>query len=494
MIRALSLALVTAALLPASAAADVTTTAITTPAQPTYRLFEASVKASEPLRITGTTDGRPGDLLDIVCTRGDSGFERAVANVPVDKDGSFSAMMPLDTVKPAACILRAVPYKYAGKDYGAFTGPLLAVTYFNPATRSTAVRGETTVALDYEVETGHRRGHATVTAGAGLKAHFGVRPTLERNPTRTWEEAARIEAVVVDGATAYVGPTIPRVDVEGRLYAPRGFDGVQMKVEVDPATGAVTIVETARVLRCDESCAAVIDTGVRLERTVTLGNEHAHADVRDRWVSADGAAHTVRVEYSHGAAADRWRFPGSPVFRTPAPGERFVADKLLVHDGTANQAIGAVTFDPAPSELVFVTPKRVSENMTAGTVRRLFTVGENVIEDEPDAGAGPRSGAGPGRPGGSQRPAAGPPGRLSVRGAEGANGGDGACRTRGDQAGELHRRQDHQGPLGQGQEGPRDHALPQGRDAACPGARRWASRSAAGGAERRAPGALRRLR
>ena len=44
MIRALSLALVTAALVPASAAADVTTTAITTPAQPTYRLFEASVK------------------------------------------------------------------------------------------------------------------------------------------------------------------------------------------------------------------------------------------------------------------------------------------------------------------------------------------------------------------------------------------------------------------------------------------------------------------
>ena len=83
MIRALSLALVTAALVPASAAADISTTAITTPAQPTYRLFEASVKANEPLRITGTTDGLPGDLVDIVCTRGEGGFERAVANVPV---------------------------------------------------------------------------------------------------------------------------------------------------------------------------------------------------------------------------------------------------------------------------------------------------------------------------------------------------------------------------------------------------------------------------
>ena len=346
MIRALSLALVTAALVPASAAADVTTTAITTPAQPTYRLVEASVKANEPLRISGTTDGQPGDLLDIVCTRGDGGFQRAVANVPVEKDRTFTAMMRLDTVKPAACILRAVPYKYAGKDHGAFTGPLLALTYFNPATQVTAVRGETTAALDYEVETGHRRGHATVTAGAGLKAHFGVQPTLERNATRTWEEAARIDAVTVDGATAYVGPTIPRVDIEGRPYAPRGFDGVRSKVEVDPATGAVIVAQTARALRCDENCAAVIDTGVRLERTITLGNEHAHADVRDRWVSADGAAHAVRVEYSHGAGAERWRFPGTPVFRTPAPGERVVADKLLVHDGTAGQAIGAVTLRP----------------------------------------------------------------------------------------------------------------------------------------------------
>ena len=82
----------------------------------------------------------------------------------------------------------------------------------------------------------------------------------------------------------------------------------------------------------------MIDTGVRLERTVTLGNEHAHADVRDRWVSADGAAHAVRVEYSHGAAADALALPGSPVFRHPGAGERVVADKLLVHDGTPAQA------------------------------------------------------------------------------------------------------------------------------------------------------------
>ena len=356
------------------------------------------MKANEPLRITGTTDGLPGDLLDIVCTRGEGGFQRAVANVPVRKDGTFDTMMRLDTVKPAACILRAVPYKYAGKDYGAFAGQLLAVTYFNPVTATTAVRGETTAALDYEVETGHRRGHATVTAGAGLKAHFGVQPTLERNVTRTWDAAARIDAVTVDGATAYVGPTIPRVNVEGRPYAPRGFDGVQAKVEVDPATGAVTIVELARALRCDENCAAVIDTGVRLERTITLGNEHAHADVRDRWASADGAAHVVRVEYSHGAGAERWRFPGTPVFRTPAPGERVVADKLLVHDGTIGQALGAVTFDPPPSELVFVTAQRVYETMTAGTVRRLFTVGENVIEDEPEPTPEPGPGPGPGAP------------------------------------------------------------------------------------------------
>ena len=128
------------------------------------------------------------------------------------------------------------------------------------------------------------------------------------------------------------------------------------KVEVDPATGAVIVAQTARALRCDENCTAVIDTGVRLERTITLGNEHAHADVRDRWVSADGAAHAVRVVYSHGAAAERWRFPGTPAFRTGARGarRRRQAARPRRHGRPGHRR---VTFDPVPSELLFLSTR-----------------------------------------------------------------------------------------------------------------------------------------
>ena len=143
--------------------------------------------------MSGTTDGQAGDLLDIVCTRGDGGFERTVANVAVRKDGTFDAMVPLNSVKPAACVLRAVPYSTPGRT----SARSRARSWRSrTSTRSPPPRpcaGANTVALDYEVETGHRRGHATVTAGAGLKAHFGVQPTLERNVTRTWDAAARID-------------------------------------------------------------------------------------------------------------------------------------------------------------------------------------------------------------------------------------------------------------------------------------------------------------
>jgi hypothetical protein len=402
--RAFPLAVLAAVLAPAGAHAEVTRSTITTPAHPAFRLYEVEAKAAEPLRVAGTTNGDEGDLLDIICTRGDS-FAVAKANVAVRKDGTFDTSFLLDQLKPAACVLRAVPYKRGGKDVDAFTGPLVALTYFNPRAATTAVRGEETVPFDYEVETGHTHGHATVSSGAGLKAHFGVRPTLDRYATRTWDGAGRIDAVLVDGVEAYVGGAIPRTEIEGRLYAPQGFDGIQAKVEVDPATGAVTIVELARALRCDDKCAVVVETGVRLERTVTLSGEHARAEVRDRWVSTDGAAHTVRAQYGHQAAASTWRFPGTPSFRAPAPVEP-AAKTLLTHDGTPQQAMGAITFDPVPSGFAFDKPYRAVEAVTGNvpaTVTRLFEVGENLIQDDvpapqPDPQPGPGAPQGPGDP------------------------------------------------------------------------------------------------
>ena len=398
--RALPLAVIAAALIPASAQATVTRTAVTTPTGPTFRLLQPEVKAVERLLIMGTSDGAPGDLVDLTCSRGDA-LPRLKDNVPVGKDGGFSALVELDVVKPAACILRALPSKYIGKELAAYTGPLLSVTYFAPRAGVTAVRGsEGVVPLDFGVETGHRRGHATLgsAGGGGLRAQYGVGPALDRYATQTWRGGAGLASLVVDGRVAYVGAGIPRFDYGSqRPEAPLGFDGVQSQATVDPVTGDVVVTETARALRCDRTdagnpdakqCATVLDTGVRLQRTVTFSGEHAVADVRDRWVSTDEGPHRIRLEYAEQAAPALWRFPGFAGFRKPVAGERVVPHgpgTVLVHDGSTAQAVGALTYDPAPEAFVFSDSDRATEILTLDTpaaVRRTFTLGENVIQPD----------------------------------------------------------------------------------------------------------------
>ena len=125
--RAVPLALLAAVLAPASAAATVTRSSVTTPTSPTYRLYLPADKAVETLRVAGTTDGVGGDLVDLTC---DS--TPVLRAVEIDKDGHFAADVPYKPFPRALCTLRAVPYKYNGKDVDPFTGPRVAITYFNP--------------------------------------------------------------------------------------------------------------------------------------------------------------------------------------------------------------------------------------------------------------------------------------------------------------------------------------------------------------------------
>ena len=45
-----------------------TRSSVTSPANPTYRLYEPTEKASDPLTVTGTSDGVADEAVDIVCT------------------------------------------------------------------------------------------------------------------------------------------------------------------------------------------------------------------------------------------------------------------------------------------------------------------------------------------------------------------------------------------------------------------------------------------
>ena len=77
----------------------------------------------------------------------------------------------------------------------------------------------------------------------------------------------------VDGRTAYTAAEIPLFNFGGdTAKAPAGFEGVQSSVALDPATGAVTVSESQRIMRCE-----VEAPGVRWRRTAATSSTPASA-------------------------------------------------------------------------------------------------------------------------------------------------------------------------------------------------------------------------
>ena len=230
-----------------------------------------------------------------------------------------------------------MPAGFRGPDYSPFTGPAVAASGYVPASYSAPVRGTKRFAtLDYSVGSGNQRAAASIASagGGGLFAADGVKAAAhELFGYPTWRDGAAVNALRVDGRTAYTAADIPLFSFGAETAStPAGFEGLQSNVALDPATGALTVSESQRIFRCDrtdderpeeEDCASVLDTGIRHERTITLTRQHSVADVRDRWISSDGRPHQIVAQYSAmsqeaKAEAPEWRFPGDTAFRPQA--------------------------------------------------------------------------------------------------------------------------------------------------------------------------------
>ena len=261
-------------------------------------------------------------------------------NVPLGKDGAFDVLVRLDSFSPAACVLRAVPNKERPKDPGTFAGPTVSVAAFDPRAETVPVlESEGVVVSDYVLQSGQRLGAVAMGSAASGVSLAGVRPdTLDRYASTTWSAGAALvgkvfeggrPSVIVDGQPAYVAKNVPLITEDGRSTAPKGFDGLRVAATIDERTGVIVVRENERVLRCDYRLACV-STGVALERTVTLRDAHARADVEDRWVSIDGAAHQVQLgylEYTGAGEASRWRLKGEPSLQAHRGGRTRPAER-----------------------------------------------------------------------------------------------------------------------------------------------------------------------
>ena len=152
-----------------------TRSSVTSPADPTYRLYELTEKAATTLTVKGTSDGVADEAVDVVCTRG-AVIGLVADNVPLSGDGTFTTDVALSAVPRGGCILRAVPHLYRGKELQPFDGPLVAVTYYDPNDFPVPVRGaERPAVADYYVETGHRRGRAELRSARQPRAQGPAR-------------------------------------------------------------------------------------------------------------------------------------------------------------------------------------------------------------------------------------------------------------------------------------------------------------------------------
>jgi hypothetical protein len=394
------------------AQAAITESRVTSPAGPTYRLYEAERTRAEPrLEIAATTDApNQEEVVDIICSYGDA-HDVVLKNQPVEADGSVETAVPLDEFPVELCDLRVVPAGYRGPDFSSYTGPVVAASQYIPRINSAPVRGsQEQAALGYLVSGGHQRAAAAIASAGdgGLFAAVGIKEQAhEPFGYTTWREAGGVHDVMVDGRVAYTAAGIPLFMFgTDRATAPAGFEGLQASVSLDEATGALAISESQRIFHCDgtdsakpteEECGTVLDTGIRLERTISLTREHSIADVRDRWVSSDGRPHYVLARYSvrmnEVKAVDDplWRFPGDAAFRKYGEGDVFVQGPgtALVRDRNSLTAPGALSFAPAPSRFTFGDLGGLEETAQlavpaggAAPVRRVFAVGRDTAEAE----------------------------------------------------------------------------------------------------------------
>ena len=113
----------------------------------------------------GRVDRRRGGRHDRLHLRRD---RRSGARSRSTRKVVFAAELPYKTFPRRLCTLRAVPNKYNGKDLDPFTGPLVAVTYFNPYETTTSVLGaDRAVPMDYNAQTAHRGGPSDLNSIAG---------------------------------------------------------------------------------------------------------------------------------------------------------------------------------------------------------------------------------------------------------------------------------------------------------------------------------------
>lgn len=376
------LAAVAALVLAPAAMAAITSSQVTSPADPSFAV--ADYDAPNTIAVAGTTDGTAGDKVDLRCYY-EGGSDLLVAEVAVEPDGSFSEpAAELANIAERACRLRAVPAGSEPVDPSPFAGPVMAT-----GARETFALGSGPNAgafADYFVWGQQLTAAAEyVSAGAcGISEAFLVDGGFESTASTFqcndyWDRfnafphggATRSE-IQVDGENAYLPAGASSINSEAS-----GFPALTYSYSQNPLTGDLTIEETDPLVKCPDpeyppsmsSCESFESAGVRVDRTIEQTEGGHLMTISDRFVSTDGKPHSLDLlpenDQTFGGNGEQiaYRFPGEASYSTHAEGENVSfgdATPGTVYievegspDGDPTTGRGAIVFDHPSSPAHF---------------------------------------------------------------------------------------------------------------------------------------------
>lgn len=321
-----------------AAAGTILSVSVTTPT--TGSKFFADRTAGAPasnVTFSGTsTDDGPGATFDLVCYRrnsADSGWytSQIVGTIDPAADGTWTTPVDMSTTPVAigdGCLVRGVP-SGTTPDLAVspqYTGP--TVYFANAYRRKVSGGANAGVVYGWHAQVGQSAAYndfgSPFTEGV-YDSHLYTGANLRESENLWWQNAALrgatgypfdgVSGLMVDGNYGW----LPEA-AQGRSFAGTngedlaGFVGIDVSFTHDPATGAVNVVETHPILRCNEgatvlvppvTCTSLVSTGVSLMRTTTFNADGTEVRVVDAFRSADGSAHAVKAQYyeSHSSAA-----------------------------------------------------------------------------------------------------------------------------------------------------------------------------------------------
>lgn len=386
----------------AAANAEVQASRITSPAGPTYVLYDETASLPQyAFTVTGTTKGSGSVALRCYYGAGEHEYMAIASTVKQTEvtpgEGVFSAEVETKALLEEPyfhpCVLRAVPTSNkeahppgsaAQEASDPFEGP--HVTSSELAVYKNSADGLENYSFWLSTLSSHLYLESVADCGlidSNLYAPESLVESanlfycngalLEEQPT-TSGKGTRSE-LQVDGANAYAPGAASYWERDLNVTIP-GTPSLELHKTFEAASGLATVEEVDPTVRCApepavfpptaSSCHEFVSTGVQLERVWQTTHADQAVAMTDHWSSTDGAAHTLSADYSQaltfdGKEGSAYQFPGTSSFTTTVSGQLvglpagagaiyYKEDAATPSGGDDMHPQGAIVYDRAPSE------------------------------------------------------------------------------------------------------------------------------------------------